>query len=665
MSNEKPSNSQYEVEQADIDTNMDPRLQQAVLQTRAGAPIDPAIGKASQEGRVMMDVLVELHDPSQAVPKLNIARLTDGIMTGTVDVNDITIVRRHPNIKSLKAARRVKPALKFSVPEVQGTQSLIKAGLPAGSTEVNGAGVVIGIVDYGCDFAHKNFRKADGTTRLRFLWDQSTGMPTELSPVGFPYGREFTEQAINAALAFDDPYQQLAYDPGMQAHGTHVMDIAAGNGLATGVPGVAPKADLIFVQLSSNDTAPDENFGNSRHLLDAVEYIFEKARLLKKQAVVNLSLGTNGGPHDGTSLVEKRIDQLLEEPGRAVVIAASNNWGDRIHASGRIEPAQQRVLRWELPLGDPSDNEVEIWYEGKSKLEVSLIDPSGAQLGPFAPGTTTLLKSGGVHVGTVFHRQNDPNNHDNQIDILLDHSLSGLWSIVLQGVGNQAGNFHAWIERDDNGTSRFSPDDEDPSHTIGSIACGRSTIVVGSYDATVPGRAISGFSAEGPTRDGRPKPEVSAPGHGVSAASSRTQTVFRTSGTSMAAPHVSGLIALLMQATPQVLTADQIRNAVVNFARRDPPLGSEWQPRYGAGRINVAASVLSVLGYTPANLAAPALEVTPELLISNGNGNSDRNGHVKAHSFFEEAVAKLIENSAHSKLRLRLEIEVEPMSSNV
>jgi subtilisin family serine protease len=607
MSNEKPSNSQYEVEQVDIDTNLDPRLQKAILQAQAGTPIDPAIGKASHEGQMMMDVLVELYDPSQAVPGLNIPRPTDGIMTGTVDINDITAVRRNPNVKSLKGASRVKPELKFSVPEVQGTQSLIKAGLPSGSPEVTGAGIVIGIVDYGCDFAHKNFRKADGTTRLRFLWDQGAGTPTELSPLGFPYGREFTEQAINGALALDDPYQQLAYDPGVRAHGTHVMDIAAGNGLATGVPGVAPKADLVFVQLSSNDIAPDENFGNSRHLLDAVEYIFEKARLLNKQAVVNLSLGTNGGPHDGTNLIEKRIDQLLEEPGRAVVIAASNNRSDRIHASGRIEPGQKRVLRWQLLPVDPTDNEVEIWYEGKSKLQVSLIDPSGTQLGPFLLGTTTLLKSGGVHVGTIFHRQNDPNNHDNHVDILFDHRLSGSWSIVLQGVGDQAGNFHAWIERDDKGTSRFSPDDDDPSHTIGSIACGRKTIVVGSYDATVPGRTISSFSSEGPTRDGRQKPEVSAPGEGVFAASSQTQTVFRDSGTSMAAPHVSGLIALLMQATPQVLTADQIRNAVVNFARRDPPQGSEWQPRYGAGRISAAASVRSVLSSTPANMAAPAL----------------------------------------------------------
>ena len=139
MPNETPSNSRFEVEQVDdIDTDLDPRLQKAILQARAGVRIDPAVGKASHEGRVMMDVLVELRDPSQAVPGLNISRPTDGIVTATVDVNDIRAVRKHPNIKSLKAARRVKPALKFSVPEVQGTASLIKAGLPPGSPEISG-----------------------------------------------------------------------------------------------------------------------------------------------------------------------------------------------------------------------------------------------------------------------------------------------------------------------------------------------------------------------------------------------------------------------------------------------------------------------------------------------------------------------------------------------
>ena len=373
------------------------------------------------------------------------------------------------------------------------------------------------------------------------------------------------------------------------------MDIAAGNGRVGG-SGVAPQADLIFVHAYSNDVAQSDNLGNSRRLLDAVAYIFAKARSLNKPAVVNLSVGTNGGPHDGSSLVEQGIDNLLDEHNRAVVIAASNTWEERIHAAGVIPAGGSRSLTWELPAHDQTDNEVEIWYSGGSELRLTLVDPDGAEVGPFPLGTTNLLKSNGVKVGAVFHRRDDPNNHDNQIDILFSPQLpAGSWSIVLENISGDPAEFHAWIERDDDGSSRFSDADNDPRFTISSIACGHKTIVVGSYDATTFGAPISGFSAEGPTRDRRAKPEVSAPGEGVKAAESLTQSIMAKSGTSMAAPHVAGLIALLMQAASQPLTIADIRQIVFSFARREPPGGDEWESRYGDGRIDVASSVRSIV----------------------------------------------------------------------
>src|SRR5262249_48064326 len=159
-----------------------------------------------------------------------------------------------------------------------------------------------------------------------------------------------------------------------------------------------------------------------------------------------------------------------------------------------------------------------------------------------------------LNLGTVFHRRNDPNNHDNQLDIVLSHQLpGGTWEIELEALGGNTAIFHAWIERDDQkASSHFATSDNDSRFTISSIACGRDTIVVGSYDATDSQTPISNFSAEGPTRDDRHKPEVSAPGHGVFAACSRTNGTTQKWGTSMAAPHVTGLIALLLQVAPQL-----------------------------------------------------------------------------------------------------------------
>jgi len=645
----------YELEQQEeLETNLDPQLQKVLVQSRSGLGVDPTIGRISNSGRLAIDVLARLRAPDQPVPGLKVVRVIGDIVTGTVAVEDIESVRSDANVISLKAARKMHGDLKFSVPEINASQKQLRAAFPAGSAAINGAGVIVGIVDFGCDFVHNNFRNADGTTRILFLWDQGNGEQTSISPQGFAYGREFSSTEITAALQSAEPYQTLAYQPEAGAHGTHVMDIAAGNGRATGNPGVALQADIIFVQIASNDFADEQSFGNSRHLLEAVDYIFAKAKLLGKFAAVNISLGTNGGPHDGSTPVELGLDHLLESPGRAVVIAASNSWGDRIHAAGTIAPGQTRSITWQIPVGDQTDNELEIWYSGSAKLAVALRDPSGKNLGPFPLGTTTKIKVQGKDAGVVFHRQKDPNNGDNQIDILLGSNLpKGNWIVLLSTEGSTAVGFHAWIERDDFAQSRLSPADDDRTHTVGSISCGKNTLVVGSYDATVPGRDISFFSSEGPTRDGRRKPEASAPGHGIEAARALSQGTIKMSGTSMASPHVTGLIALLMQAAGTSLTIQEIRDAVINVARQQPPPGIDGDSRYGKGRVDASATALTHFKQPPvASLVAESISVTSAVDTDN-----------RLALALTDLLQMVARSAPDARLRMRIEIESEPLSS--
>ena len=202
------------------------------------------------------------------------------------------------------------------------------------------------------------------------------------------------------------------------------------------------------------------------------------------------------------------------------------------------------------------------------------------------------------------NRLADPNNGDNQIGVFLESGLpSGSWTVRLHGVSVQDGGFHAWIERDDRNPSNFAPP-HDNSTTLGSISCGQETTVVGSYDAHEASLPLSLFSSSGPTRDGRQKPEVSAPGHAVFAAHSRTLTgTVQKSGTSMAAPSVSGVIALMMaqaQAQGAPLASADIRRILRQTARRNPPSGTDWHPRHGNGRVSAAGAVEAVMG-----LAAP------------------------------------------------------------
>src|SRR5690606_36379248 len=131
----------------------------------------------------------------------------------------------------------------------------------------------------------------------------------------------------NAALAGADPFNAIRHrDSG--GHGTHVAGIAAGDGSAAGqgqpaftFVGVAPEADLIIVKVGGGGT---EGLGTSANALDAVNYCYQRAQALDRPIAVNMSLGDNLGPHDGTSLLERGLDNLLGGPGRAFVKSAGN-----------------------------------------------------------------------------------------------------------------------------------------------------------------------------------------------------------------------------------------------------------------------------------------------------------------------------------------------------
>jgi subtilisin family serine protease len=164
---------------------------------------------------------------------------------------------------------------------------------------------------------------------------------------------------------------------------------------------------------------------------------------------------------------------------------------------------------------------------------------------------------------------------------------AGVWTVRLHGIQVANGTFHAWIERDDDRPSHFLPPHDD-NYTLGSLSTGHRSLVVGAYDAHGRGSPIAPFSSAGPTRDGRQKPEVSAPGQQVWAARSLSaQGVVSMSGTSMAAPAVTGLVALLLAeaaAAGRSLGIDEIRAALMGTARKNPPTGA-WNNRYGVGRV--------------------------------------------------------------------------------
>lgn len=600
----------FKLERCKTAAAIDPRIQRLLDRTARGLPLKATASTAEGELAIIAKVsdLEAWFRQSEVFGGATLGTLPDGshIVTGRVPLARVEYVRQLDFVRSLKASQLVKQTLSATIEETQARADL----LPSEALGAQGKGVIVGIIDFGCDFAHRNFRNPDGSTRLISLWDQAAEPKEGLGQPGpYGYGMVYSSADINEALRSSDPYSTLGHDPGRASHGTHVMDIACGNGAGSGTPGIAPQADIIFVQVSASDIAwegpdvVDSNFGSSVQLLEAVHYIFTQAG--NRPCVINMSLGTNGGPHDGTSLVEQGIDSIVTAaPNRALVLAASNSYADHIHAAGHVPSDGVAELVWEVGQFDFTHNELEVWYSHADTLRLELLDDQDQSIGTVDQGASArVLTPNGRMAFFAAHRSKDPNNGDNTIGIFMDPQalyggLPTRLRLRLHGMIVNDGGFHAWIERDDNGQSSF-PSPADSAYTLGSISCGHHSIVVGSYDAHAQDQPLSWFSSAGPTRDGREKPEISAPGHNVFAASSGTG-IFRTrkSGTSMAAPAVTGAVALVLaeaSSRGKTLIAHEIREILQSSAVSSPPTTGAWDPRYGNGRLNVRGAIQLVI----------------------------------------------------------------------
>lgn len=566
--------------------------------------MDPALWEImTRESPVgEIEAIIKLANPETLPKDARVVAQFGDIATCRLQVGNIREVWSDEVVVSLKAPRFV------GMEPVIGEIETFKGTYPTQNpTSFTGKGILIGIIDWGFDFTHPNFLNPDGSTRFLAIWDQTT----DFVPAGnrYGYGKIYTRQQINVALKTASPFDTLGYHPAWGdpeasgAHGTHVTDIAAGNG-SVGERGIAPEAELIGVHLSAGKTGGLATLGDSVRILEAIDFLGNKAG--ERPLVVNLSVGKHGGAHQGNSLVEQGMDNFLKEkPGRAIVNSAGNYFSAQIHASGRIAPGASATLDWEISKQNRSLNELEIWYPRRDRMRLKMELP-GAEEHPVAVdfGEKKDITLKGKVVGRVYHRSFEPNTGDHNIDIFLyKNAPRGSWRLTLEGLDVVDGRWHAWIERDGVSQSKFADQNANPGFTTGSICNGMYTLAVGAYDPSNQQREAAFFSSAGPTADGRKKPNLLAPGTSILAARSAPAGSHRSkgelttkSGTSMAAPHVTGAIALLFESVGHPLPIETTRRLLLT-SLDPPPKDRRRAYQYGEGFLNVASLILNATHY--------------------------------------------------------------------
>jgi subtilisin family serine protease len=460
------------------------------------------------------------------------------------------------------------------------------------------------------------------------------------------YGVEYCQNDINRVLRRVAGAMPIRHRDCL-GHGTHVASIAAGDGrFEFKLRGVAPRADLVVVKLLHLATEPKvgSKYVNSVQLFrDAVTYILRVADKCKRPVVINCSMGDNMGPHDGLTTSEDWLSNRFGDAvsaGKIFVAAAGNDAGvargtgkpKRRHAQIEFSRAGTVAIPFELfddrETFSQSDGCVDasntvtpgihFYYPAGTAAITCEFKPMGNRTFSSGPALRPGLE--GAKLTIPFAQKTRVANliHMNEIDIIrntlqvtvephptMDDHLIG--DYVVRLTASEAVTVHVWCYQSHNqgfrikpparpSAARFTVEDK---FLINSPGCASNVITVAAYDPDEDAYPVAGFSSRGPVArhgvggDPPAKPDIAAPGVKINAARSRdvnapkAGVTMEKDGTSMAAPHVTGVVALMLQKNPS-LTPSQVRTILQTHAVTDPvPVPEE----VGAGRLNAKAAV--------------------------------------------------------------------------
>jgi minor extracellular serine protease Vpr len=504
-----------------------------------------------------------------------------------------------------------------------------------------GKNVIVGIIDIGFDFTHPVFWDTTYTRyRIQRLWDMGSSIGNP--PAGYQYGTE---------IVGGDNVRNWLYDVQDKTHGTHVAGIAAGG--FSGNPihtykGIAPEADLIIVSKR----------GSNSSFVDGIKYVFNYATTVNKPAVVNLSWGSHVGPHDGTSLFDQAVDSLVGTGKIVVGSAGNWGSDAIHLSKTLTSTDTLLYSFVEFPYLSGKTNGraiIDIWGSPNTSFKVftAIYNINSNSFEDY----TLYISSNhrGVYIDTLYDKDplfpdrciveisaidKSPLNNKPNIKIYVDNTdQDDNYRYVLIGIIGRNTTVHAWANSTPDSFAIFVDKgyaypvkSGNTDYTVGEIGgTGKSIISVGAFTTkniytdfrsrtqfipyfTLIGE-IAPFSSKGPTVDGRIKPDITAPGNVVVSAVSRFDSQFDSNsplvvsgltdgtntwwfaalqGTSMSAPVVTGIIALMLSANPQ-LSPSQIKGIFQTTSITDNYTGITPNNTWGWGKVNAYSAIRKIV----------------------------------------------------------------------
>lgn len=606
-------------------------------------------------GEVYTSSLIQVTDAAAAGQGIEaiggkIGTKAGNIWTVQIPFNQVNAFVEIQGISYIEMDQPVRPSLDIARKTTRVDSVHKGINLPM---KYSGDGVIVGVIDFGFDYNHPSlYDTLHGKYRVKRVWElNGNGTP----PPGYIYGNEITDTTLIKAQGTDNAEQ---------THGTCVAGMAAGSGFGSVINnkyrGMAYDAEMVFVGVRRDTIAQQWLQGSFTDFVDGINYIFNYAASVGKPCVVNVSWGSQSGPHDGSTLFNLACNNMTG-PGKILVMSAGNEGEEKIHLAKTFTPADTAIRTFlKFSSGVYKRTWVDIWGEpGKSFCgKVTLYSNNIA-----GDSTNVYCIDNGIHdeilmgvngLDTCFvqfiNTTAAPNNGRPRMTIDIYNKATDSVGVSLMGTD---GAINAWNEYYYYGytygyqcsfDSLMQPwaVNGNTASTVSDMGAGDSILLVGAYASKVAWTDINGlgwsyagyvpanklvpFSSRGPMIDGRIKPDITAPGMTIATAVSSYDTAYTEtgsnsqltvssyldpvlnkkfyysefSGTSASAPAASGIVALMLQAKP-TLGPQEVKDIIFATAIKDVHTGAlpaAGNNNWGHGKINAYGAMKYILANT-------------------------------------------------------------------